>query len=938
MLANGYRKYFDTAIDSNQPICYKQDADWIWFPTEVLSKHQAAKHSMLQSFFRWRSIKARVTLFTLVVFLIAIWSVAFYASAVLREDMQRQLGEQQFSTVSLLAAQVNEELDNRLRALETVGATISPSLLKDAAALQARMEQRPIFLALFNAGVIALGPDGTAIADIPRSTGRTGLNYMDRDYIAAALKEGKSGIGRPIRGKKLPGPLITMAAPIKDASGSVVGALAGTTDLSRPSFLDKITGSKYGKSGGYIIADRKHRLIVTASEKSRAMEALPAPGVNPYIDRRMQGSDGYEVIVTARGVEMLTSAKGVPVANWSVVVSLPTEEAFAPIRAMRERMLLATTLLTLLAGILVWWTTWWMLRRQLSPIIAATRTMDTLSGSSQPPQPIPVTSKDEIGELIGGFNRLLGAVAQREEALKTSEQNLQLFIDHAPVALAMFDRDMRYISASRRWMHDYGLGEREIRGSCHYDVFPEIPAHWKEIHRRALAGEELGSEAERFDRADGSVQWIRWEVLPWRDRQGTVGGILIFSEDLSAVKRGEEARAQLEGQLRESQKMEALGTLAGGVAHDFNNALAAIVGNVELARQDVGPGHPALESLEEIGKAGRRAKDLVQQILAFGRRQQLERKPMSLALVVVETARLMRATLPAMTELRVDCAADTPAVLADAAQVKQMLLNLCANAAQAAQDQGRPGVVDIRLDTYELLPGKAQGELRPGRYARLTVSDNGPGMDEATRSHIFEPFFTTKPAGKGTGLGLSVVHGIVQVHDASIEVESSPGEGSTFRIFFPAVEVPVADAVVPAPAPEAGRVHGKGKHVLYLDDEEAIIFLMKRLLERQGYRFSGYTEPRKALEAVRADPGEFDIAVTDYYMPGMSGLEVAQALKEIRPDLPVVMASGYITEELRAKAPAAGIRELIYKPNSVEDLCEAVARFANAQGAHRDPA
>ncbi len=399
-------------------------------------------------------------------------------------------------------------------------------------------------------------------------------------------------------------------------------------------------------------------------------------------------------------------------------------------------------------------------------------------------------------------------------------------------------------------------------------------------------------------------------------------------QDITERKQFEDAREALEAQLRESQKMEALGTLAGGVAHDFNNALAAIMGNVELARQDLGPGHDALVSLEEIAKAGRRAKDLVQQILAFGRRQKLERKVMSTALVVVESARLVRATLPAMISLNVSCEADTPPVLADATQLKQILLNLCSNALQAVRDQERPGVIDIRLDAWE--QAEANGDLRPGRYARLCVSDNGPGMDAATRSRIFEPFFTTRPRGAGTGLGLSVVYGIVRSHEAVIEVESVPGKGSTFCIYFPAVEAPVAE--VAEPDPGRSSVGGQGKHVLYLDDEEAIIFLMKRLLERQGYRVSGYTEPRKALAAVRADPAQFDLAVTDYYMPGMSGLEVAQALKEIRPDLPVVMASGYITEELRAKAPAAGIRELIYKPNTVEDLCEAVARFANAQG------
>ena len=429
-----------------------------------------------------------------------------------------------------------------------------------------------------------------------------------------------------------------------------------------------------------------------------------------------------------------------------------------------------------------------------------------------------------------------------------------------------------------------------------------------------------------LQRDDGTVFQAQLDCVR---EEGSAPGVRIALIDISERKRAEAARVLLESQLRESQKMEALGTLAGGIAHDFNNALAAIAGNSELARQDVGPGHIALESLGEINKAARRAKDLVQQILAFSRRQPLLRKPTTLSLVVLESARLVRATLPAGVSLKVECKPDTPAVLADASQIKQILLNLCGNAIQAVQDQGRPGVVEVRLEVYA--QAEARGDLQPGRYACLTVQDNGPGMDEATRARIFEPFFTTKPMGKGTGLGLSVVHGIVKAHEASIEVESPPGEGSTFHICFPAVDAPVAAATTAAVA--ATPANGQGKHILYIDDEEAILLLMHRLLERQGYRVSTFTSPEKALAAARADPAQFDLAVTDYNMPGMSGLNVAIALRDIRADLSVVLASGYITEELRANAPAAGISELIYKPDTVDELCEAVARIANAQSA-----
>lgn len=424
---------------------------------------------------------------------------------------------------------------------------------------------------------------------------------------------------------------------------------------------------------------------------------------------------------------------------------------------------------------------------------------------------------------------------------------------------------------------------------------------------------------------DGSTVWV--EVITSFYRNGENGRLEVrgVSRDISERKRAEAHSARLEAQLHESQKMEALGTLAGGVAHDFNNVLATILGNVELARQDVGPCHAALVSLNEIGMASRRAKDLVQQILIFGRRQKLEPKVTSLALVVVETTRLLRGTLPSEVTLNVDCRGDTPAVLADATQVKQVLLSLCRNALDAIQDQERPGTIDVNLYSYDHAHGEVHGELPLGRYACLAVRDNGSGMDEFTRSRLFEPFFTTKAVGKGTGLGLAVVYGIAQAHGASMEVTSTPGEGAEFRIYFPAVSEAIPEIRVLAA--DGTPAQTGGTHILYVDDEEAIVFLMKRLLERKGYRVSGYSDSREAIAALRATPDEFDLVVTDYKMPAMTGLEVAGVIRAIRPDLPVVMASGYVTEELRQEAPAVGIRELIYKPNTVEELCEAVARF-----------
>ena len=383
-------------------------------------------------------------------------------------------------------------------------------------------------------------------------------------------------------------------------------------------------------------------------------------------------------------------------------------------------------------------------------------------------------------------------------------------------------------------------------------------------------------------------------------------------------------RQQLEEQLRQSQKMEAIGQLAGGIAHDFNNILAAISGNTELALEDTASDHPAREFLEEIRNSSARAKRLVQQILAFSRRQPLDRRVISLEPIIEESTDLLRASLPASVGLDMEVDAGVPPVLADATQMHQVLVNLCTNAWHALE--GQSGRIVVRLKSVALTADSVKPlvGLRPGNFVYLSVSDTGIGMDAATRARIFEPFFTTKEPGKGTGLGLSVVHGIVQGHDGAIVVRSQPGEGTVFEIYFPAATAIEETAAAPAPA-----LRGQGQHILFLDDEAPLVTLAQRLLERRGYRFSGFTRASEALRAFAEKPDEFQLVITDLSMPGASGLHFASDILKLRPDVPVVLCSGHVTEELREHARRAGIREVLYKPNTVDEFGETIHRLAS---------
>ncbi len=481
-----------------------------------------------------------------------------------------------------------------------------------------------------------------------------------------------------------------------------------------------------------------------------------------------------------------------------------------------------------------------------------------------------------------------------------------------------------------------GYAASEVIGKkSNFMTPPGRPPGRTKTNEKILRDEVALHESDRLTK-DGRVIPVFSSHSLIRDAAGNIVGVSVILQDMTQLKQAEAARFALEVQLRESQKMEAVGTLAGGIAHDFNNIIAAILGNAELARQDA-IGSPALlESLDEISKAGRRGRDLVQQILSFSRREPTERKPILLSSVVEESVRLLRATLPARLSLQVQCDPDVPAVLVDATQIEQVIINLATNAMQAMR--GMPGSIEIRLDTVMLDAAMAEAnpalrtlyQKHPGRTARLTVKDTGPGMNAETLKRIFEPFFTTKPVNEGTGLGLAVVHGIVERHEGAIQADSVPGKGAAFAMYLPL-------AAVAHGVPEAGQGNtatpiALGRQILYLDDDEALVFLVKRLLERRGYRVSAQTDQNEALAVLRADPAAFDLVVTDYNMPGISGLDVAREVRLIRDDLPVAVASGFIDEDLRSQAAGAGVREMIFKANAVEDFCDVVQRLIEGAG------
>jgi PAS domain S-box-containing protein len=490
-----------------------------------------------------------------------------------------------------------------------------------------------------------------------------------------------------------------------------------------------------------------------------------------------------------------------------------------------------------------------------------------------------------------------------------------------------FDGTMRFTQVSAAIERINGLQVADVLRDpmvWYGQILPDdLPALLAAERRSAETMQNFDCEA-RLRRADGSLRRMHFVSAPRRLADGRTvwDGI---ATDITERSEAQDAQRLLEMQLREAQKMESIGTLASGIAHDFNNVLGAILGNAALARGDVQRGalQKAMQALEQVTQAGQRARNLVSQILTFSRRQVPARIAQPVQPIVDDSLSLLRATLPANVDVAVHIGDPHARAEVDRTQLEQVILNLCTNAWHALGEAGGRIVVGLDLTTRFGEAAVAAG-VPPGPCVRLSIEDNGCGMDEATRRRIFEPFFTTKPVGRGTGLGLSVVHGIVTAHDGGITVASTPGQGTRFDVYLPALAPEVSVESAPMAAAHAPGGSGRGERVLYLDDDEIMALMVERLLQRAGFAVHCFTDATAAIDALQQQPSAFDLLVTDYNMPGQSGLDVARQTARLQPGLPVVLSSGSVDDELRAKAHALGILEVVEKQSTLEALAPAI--------------
>lgn len=521
------------------------------------------------------------------------------------------------------------------------------------------------------------------------------------------------------------------------------------------------------------------------------------------------------------------------------------------------------------------------------------------------------------------------ALRESDDSLRHTVSLLRTTLESTADGIMAVGADSRITISNRKFASIAGVPETVLEEGDARPVLDDIVGRLANSAEFAVIANHLCERAENPIAKEGfrtleftDGRHVEAFVVPQRDGERCVGHVVCL-RDVTDRRKAEEARHRIEAQLFQSQKMEALGSLAGGVAHDFNNLLSVILNYAELLRPKLAGNADAERYVDHMLQSGKRAAELVRQILLFSRRQKQELRPTRLQECIEEGVKLIRATIPRTVQVEASLQSEAPLVLADSTQLQQVLMNLCINAAQAMPE--RLGRIDIGVTPVTLTQESlgAAPEAKPGDYVVLTVSDNGGGMDEDVLAHIFEPFFTTKSKGEGTGLGLSVVHGIIRSHNGFIQAVSEKGKGTTMRVYLP-VHKDGTETQSAAPLPEIMR--GNGQHVVFVDDEPAICGVTEHVLRSLGYRVTTFTDPMLALESFKKNPKDVDLLLSDVNMPGMNGVELAKRFLALRREMPVLLISGFSGTWTPENVRPMGILDLLQKPISPRQISKHLYR------------